>query len=173
MFSTHGSRMRYLSIYLMVAVTPENDARRPSRMSRLYSRPTRPPATSYCNRNLRSRLIFFGTLPTSNHDDGDGLSRPSPRGATAIPCKSGLRCTLQNIHAHVCKFMHLYLISPQSFHHYSIPLYVLHFRTSPNFAWHILSGWARLGDNGRICRPPSQPSRGITMADEELDEAAV
>ena len=92
MFSTHGSRMRYLSIYLMVAVTPENDARRPSRMSRLYSRPTRPPATSYCNRNLRSRLIFFGTLPTSNHDDGVGLSRPSPRGATAIPCKSGLRC---------------------------------------------------------------------------------
>ena len=45
---------------------------------------------------LASRLSISPLASFSSelfhHDDGDGLSRPSPRGATAIPCKSGLRC---------------------------------------------------------------------------------
>ena len=116
MFSTHGSRMRSHGRCDTRNVTI-ND-RDDSLDSTLDSLDRPPPH----NRNLRSPH-FLRTLPTSNHDDGVGLSRPSPRGAAAIPCKSGLRCALQNIHAHVCKFMHLYLISPQSFRHYSIPLY--------------------------------------------------
>ena len=162
-------------------------------------------------------------IPLLNNDDG--LSRPSPRGAAAVPCKSSLDrifapgdsddmifrsefrvadlfnsfktpfifvCDLalasrSVMHVRRTRMFTLPFLAYRhcsSLHGYC-NLTCIHpivcfpnlpFRTSPNFAWHILRGWPRLGDNGRICRPPPPllPSLAITiaMADEQLGQSA-
>ena len=157
---------------------------------------------------LVGQLIFshflFG-LPFFQYCKNDhGLSRPSPRGAAAVPCKSSpdrifasgdeydfsvkfrvadlfdsfkhpyFVCDLYSASApsgvsfgHACIVTCLHPvpficigIAHHSTHNltYNCPIMyspTLPFRTSPNFVWHILRGWPRLGDSGRaICRRP-------------------